>query len=181
MITPLLRLEVVGDLLILVWFAGFVAAGVYFRRRPDVHKRLMVASCFTIYGPVIARLELVYGLPVPPPAVIPLGLLTLATYDVVVVRRLQRATVWIALLWVGGLLPLLGLAHRHWCGGHDYQRFAISPHRLDRGGQQAQARGCRSPPAATLARRTSYAVAPIGACWGGTSGAEAISASSPAP
>ena len=104
----LLRLEVVGDLLSLVWFGGFVAAAVYFRRRPDVHKRLMIASCFTIYGPVFARFELVYGLPVPPPVVIPLGLVVLGSYDLVVARRLHRATVWIALLWIGGLLPVLG-------------------------------------------------------------------------
>jgi hypothetical protein len=50
-ITPLLQLEVVDDFLSLVCFAGFAAAGVYFRRRPDVHKRLMIAACFTIYGP----------------------------------------------------------------------------------------------------------------------------------
>jgi hypothetical protein len=107
-ITPHLQLEIVGDLLSLVWFGGFVAAGVYFRRRSDVHKRFMVASCFTIYGPVFARLESVYGLPAPPPAVIPLGLLALGAYDLIVARRLHRATVWIAVLWVGGLLPLLG-------------------------------------------------------------------------
>jgi hypothetical protein len=76
-ITPLLRLEVVGDLLSLVWFAGFVAAGVYFRRRPDAHKRLMIASCFTIYGPVFARFNELYGLPVPPPVAVPLALVTL--------------------------------------------------------------------------------------------------------
>jgi hypothetical protein len=76
-ITPHLQLEVVGDLLTLVWFAGFVAAGVYFRRQPDVHKRLMMASCFTIYGPVFARFSGVYGLPVPPPVVVPLAVVTL--------------------------------------------------------------------------------------------------------
>jgi hypothetical protein len=110
-ITPLLRLEVVGDLLSLVWFAGFVAAGVYFRRRPDVHKRLMIASCFTIYGPVFARFNEVYGLPVPPPVVVPLALITLGAYDLFVARcrRLHRATVWIAFLLVGVLLPLLGV------------------------------------------------------------------------
>ena len=108
-ITPLLRLEVVGDLLSLVWFAGFVAAGVYFRRRPAVHKRLMIAACFTIYGPVFVRFNSVYGLPVPPPVVVPLALVALATYDLVVARRLHRATVWIAFLLVAVLLPLLGL------------------------------------------------------------------------
>jgi hypothetical protein len=106
--TPDMRLEVVGDLLSLVWFAGLVAAGVYFRRRPDVHKRLMIASCFTIYGPVIVRWNLVYGLPVPPPVVVPLALVALGTYDFLAARRLHRATVWIAFLLVGVLLPLLG-------------------------------------------------------------------------
>jgi hypothetical protein len=108
-ITRHLRLEIVGDLLTLVWFAGFVVAGVYFRRQPDVHKRLMIASCFTIYGPVFARFNGVYGLPVPPPLVIPLALVTLGAFDLMVSRRLHRATLWIALLLVGVLLPLLGL------------------------------------------------------------------------
>jgi hypothetical protein len=107
-IPPHLRLEVVGNFLSLFCFAGFVAAGVYSRRRPDVHKRFMVAACFTIYGPVFARFQSVYGLPVPTPAVIPLGLVVLGAYDLVVARRLHRATGWVALLWVGGLLPLLG-------------------------------------------------------------------------
>jgi hypothetical protein len=108
-ITAHLRLEIVGDLLSLLWFAGFVAAGVYFRRRPDVHKRLMIASCFTIYGPVFARFNSVYGLPVPTPVVVPLALVTLGAFDLLVARRLHRATVWIAVLFVGVLLPLLGL------------------------------------------------------------------------
>jgi hypothetical protein len=107
-ITSHLRIKIVGDLLSLVWFAGFVGAAVYFRRRPDVHKRLMAASSFTIYGPVFARFQLVYGLAVPPTAAIPLGLLALGTYDLIVARRLHRATMWIAFLWVGCLLPLLG-------------------------------------------------------------------------
>ena len=105
-ITPLLRLEIVGDLLSLVWFGGFVAAGVYFRRRPDVHKRFMIASCFMIYGPVFARFNVVYGLPVPPPVVAPLALVTLGAYDLIDARRLNRATVWIAFLLVGVLLLL---------------------------------------------------------------------------
>ncbi len=108
-ITPLLRLEVVGDLLSLVWFAGLVTAGVCYRRRPDVHKRLMMVSCFTIYGPVFARFNLVYGLPTPPPAVIPLALLTLGAYDFLGTGRIHRATVWIAVLVVGTGVPILWL------------------------------------------------------------------------
>jgi hypothetical protein len=107
-ITPLLRLEVVGDLLTIVTFAGLVATGLYFRRRPDVHKRLMVASCFVFYGPVFARLELVYGLPAPPPTVIPLGLVVLGSYDLIIARRLHRATMWIGVVLLG-LLFVLGV------------------------------------------------------------------------
>jgi hypothetical protein len=106
--TPLLRLEVVGDLLTVIVFAGFVATALYFRRRPEVHKRLMVASCFIFYGPVFARFELLYGLPVPPPTVIPLGLVVLGSYDLLVARRLHRATVWIGVVLLG-LLVLLGV------------------------------------------------------------------------
>ena len=104
----LIRLAIVGDFLTLVVFAGFVAAGVYFRQRSDVHKRLMIASCFVIYGPVFARFNLVYGLPIPPPVVVPLTLLALGAYDFSLARRLHRATIWIAFVLVA-LLLLLGL------------------------------------------------------------------------
>ena len=46
-----------------------------------------------------------YGLPVPPPTVIPLGLVVLGSYDLIVARRLHRATVWIGVV----LLALLFL------------------------------------------------------------------------
>jgi hypothetical protein len=107
--TSLERMEVAGDLLSLVCFAGFVAAGVYFRRRPAVHKRFMIASCFTICGPVLVRFNLVYGLPVPPPVVVPLAVVALGTYDLLVARRFHGATIWITVLLVGVLLPLLGV------------------------------------------------------------------------
>ena len=107
-ITPLLKLETIGDLWSLIGFAGFVGTGVYFRHKPDLHRRLMVASCFTIYGPVFARFELVFGLPAPPPVVIPLGLLVLVSYDLIVARRVQRPTIWIGAIWIGSLVPLLG-------------------------------------------------------------------------
>jgi hypothetical protein len=51
----------------------------------------------------------VYGLPIPPPVVVSLALVTLGAYDLIVARRLHRATVWIAVLLVGVLLPLLGV------------------------------------------------------------------------
>jgi len=41
-----------------------VAAGVYFRRKPDIYKRLMLASCFEIFDPVLERFYFSYGLPI---------------------------------------------------------------------------------------------------------------------
>jgi len=89
---------VVGDSLDLVLFVVLVAAGVYFRRKPDVHKRLMIISCFAIYGPVLARFEIYYGLRVPDPFLVLLPLCVLGIYDFVVLRREHRATMWIAVL-----------------------------------------------------------------------------------
>jgi hypothetical protein len=88
----------VGDGLSLLLFVVFVAAGVYFRRQPDVHKRLMIASSFMIYGPVFARLDIYYSLPIPDPVVTFLPLVVLGIYDFSLLRREHRTTMWIALV-----------------------------------------------------------------------------------
>jgi hypothetical protein len=101
---------VVGDSLGLLLFAVLVAAGIFFRPRTDVHKRLMIASCFTIYGPVFARFDVVYGwFRVPDPLTAFLPLFVLGAYDLIVASRLHRATMWIAVLLVIVWFPLYGL------------------------------------------------------------------------
>jgi hypothetical protein len=105
----LVQLAVVGDLLSLLLFSGFVTAAVCFRRRPDVHKRLMIAASFSIYGPVLVRFELAYRSPVPPAIVVPLALVTLAVYDVSSRRGLHAATKWIAGVMLAVLALLGGL------------------------------------------------------------------------
>ena len=88
----LVQLAVVGDLLSLLLFSGFVTAAVSFRRRPDVHKPgFMIVSSFSIYGPVPVRFELASGSPVPPAMVVPLALVTLVAYDVSSRRGLHHA------------------------------------------------------------------------------------------
>jgi hypothetical protein len=44
-----IRALVVGDLSSLVFFSIFVGTAIYFRRRPDIHKRLMIVACFVIF------------------------------------------------------------------------------------------------------------------------------------
>jgi hypothetical protein len=107
-----IRSLVLGDSLGLLLFAIAVAAGFHFRRRADVHKRLMIASCFAIYGPVFARFDLVYGVPVPVPVATFLPVFVLGVYDLIVARRPHRATVSIALLWIVVWIPLYLLLMR---------------------------------------------------------------------
>lgn len=105
----LVQLAVVGDLLSLLLFTVFVIAAVRFRRQPDVHKRLIVAASFAIDGPVFVRFELVYGIPTPPPIVVPLALVTLAVYDVGSRGALHAPTTWITGVMLVVLALLIGL------------------------------------------------------------------------
>ena len=84
----------------LVIFSTLVGAGIWFRRRPDVHKRLMLTSTISILTPAIARL----------PGVLPAGPLAFfALTDLFVVAclvydRVTRGRVHPAFWWGGGLL-----------------------------------------------------------------------------
>jgi hypothetical protein len=84
---------ILGDFLALGLFCVFVVLAVYMRRkRTDIHKRLMLASCFVIYGPVLSRLGTFYGLHASTPVVLLVLFAALAIYDVVMLKRVHRAT-----------------------------------------------------------------------------------------
>lgn len=86
------------DLASLLIFSTFVGAALYWRRRSDVHKRLMVLASMAILGPAVAR---IVSLLAPPPALgiviqtLPLvGLpLTVVVHDLLATRRVHWATV----------------------------------------------------------------------------------------
>lgn len=84
-------------------FSGLVAAGFYFRRRADVHKRLMLLATISILAAAIARLP--FGiLKAGPPAffgLTDLFIVACIIYDLTARRRVHRATLW------GGLIILL--------------------------------------------------------------------------
>lgn len=50
-----IRALVVTDFLNLVFFSIFVTAAIYYRNRPDIHKRLMMLSCLMIFSLVLER------------------------------------------------------------------------------------------------------------------------------
>ena len=84
-------------------FSSLVAAGFYFRRRADVHKRLMLLATISILGAAIARLPFDI-LKAGPPAffgLTDLFIVACVIYDLITRGRLHRATVW------GGLLIIL--------------------------------------------------------------------------
>ena len=84
-------------------FSGLVAVDFCFRRRPDVHKRLMVLATISILAAAIARLP--FGiLKAGPPAffgLTDLFIVACVLYDLIARGRIHRATVW------GGLIIFL--------------------------------------------------------------------------
>jgi hypothetical protein len=87
-----------GDMLV---FASLVGAGFYFRRRVDVHKRLMLLATIAILPAATARLPFAFIQQVGPLAFFGLADLFIVAcliYDLATRRRFHRATV------LGGLL-----------------------------------------------------------------------------
>jgi hypothetical protein len=98
---PLIFLVVpLGDILV---FALLVGAGLYFRSRSDIHRRLMLLSCVGMLTAAIARIQLEFiqtgGLPVFF-ALTDLLVLSSVAYDTIKHRRLHPAFGWGALLIV---------------------------------------------------------------------------------
>jgi hypothetical protein len=126
-VSPLSFLVIpLGDMFV---FAILIAAGFYYRRRPDVHKRLMLLATIAILGAAIARLPLAI-MKAGPPAFFGLTdvlVLTCVAYDLVTLRRVHRATALAGLLIVASqpLRLMLGGTHAwlsfaawltHWVG-----------------------------------------------------------------
>jgi hypothetical protein len=103
-------LVVFGDIAILFLFAILVAAAIWFRQKPDVHKRLMLIASISIVAPAIARWPGAQSM-LPVSVVGPQLLLyaALILYDVLSRRRVHPATIWGVALYVvavGVTIPL---------------------------------------------------------------------------
>jgi len=100
---------VVGDTLLMVlFFPALVGAGVWFRNRPETHKRLMLLSCISLWLPVLSRYAATLeGLELPIWPVLALTpytwLLALLAYDFAKRGRPHAATIW------GGLIVVLSV------------------------------------------------------------------------
>ncbi|MDQ3805998.1 MAG: hypothetical protein M3416_19480 [Acidobacteriota bacterium] len=110
--SPLVFLTIpLGDMLV---FAGLVGAGFYFRRRGDVHKRLMLLATISILPAATARLPFAFIQQVGPLAFFGLADLFIVPcllYDLVARGRVHSATAW------GGLLIVASHPLRLLIGG----------------------------------------------------------------
>lgn len=92
---PLVFLVIpLGDMLV---FASLVSIGLYFRRRTDIHKRLMVLASLGILGAAIARLPIGFietGGPLVFFGLVDLCVLIAVAYDSLRNRRLHPAFLW---------------------------------------------------------------------------------------
>lgn len=105
------------DLLV---FAVLVGSGLYLRRTPAAHKRLMLLATLAVLTAAIARLP--YVLPLGPPAFF--GLTDLLVLAAIVYDRLTRGRVHPALVW-GGLFLIVSQPLRLAISGTDaWLRFA---------------------------------------------------------
>jgi len=96
-----IALEVVGDFGLLTLFAGLVTAAILYRRRPDVHKRLMTLASIGILAPALARWPGAAAY-MPLSAALPQFALcgALIVYDTVTRRRIHPATAWVIVSFI---------------------------------------------------------------------------------
>ena len=119
---------IVGDLIALLVFALFVGAAIYWRRRPPIHKRLMLLASVMILGPAFSTVRPVgRALAMIMPAELPwyafagLCIAALLWHDGATRGRVEPVTVWAtaALILAALLMEIVsvgasGAAIAHW-------------------------------------------------------------------
>jgi hypothetical protein len=97
-------------------FAGLILSGLHFRRRPDVHKRLMLLAMIAFLPPAVGRMPIFAG-PLGALVVPTLFILALVVWDVKSRGRVQRATIWGGLAnFAAFLTPMLIWNSQPWLG-----------------------------------------------------------------
>jgi hypothetical protein len=78
----------------LLLFAAFVGAAIYFRRCPELHKRLMVLGMVSLLPPAISRWPIAVRHVAIVPVVLLLFLFATPVFDFLARRRQHPVTVW---------------------------------------------------------------------------------------
>lgn len=108
-----------------VLFPAFVAAAIYWRRQPDIHKRLMLIATLELVPAGVARIPgLLAGGPLAFFGGTDLFLLAIAAYDLAMRRRVHPVTA------IGGVILIASQVGRLALGGtaawESFARWAIS-------------------------------------------------------
>lgn len=90
----------------LLLFGAFVGAAIIYRRRPELHKRLMVLGMVSMLPPAISRWPIAIRHVAIIPAVLLLFVLATPAFDYLAQRRQHPVTVW------GGIVVVLSLPIR---------------------------------------------------------------------
>jgi len=91
-----------GDLAGFVVFPTLVALAIYFRRRPDIHMRLMLIATLELLGPAAARVVSWGGAFIPVIAIAMYGIIAaLLIHDLRARRRIHLATVLGVVFFIG--------------------------------------------------------------------------------
>lgn len=110
---------------IVLVFVILISCAVYFRRRPDYHKRLMTLAMLSVLGPAIVRLPGINDNNIPAAIVIGISLtLTCIAVDTIRNKRLHPAFGWGGALVVGSVFLFMPLAQSAvW--GHFVRRLLV--------------------------------------------------------
>jgi hypothetical protein len=100
-----------GQLVDMALFATLATAALLTRRRPEVHKRLILMATLAVLGAAVGRIPILGGAA---NWITFLLLATVAGRDLFLFRRLHRATLWGGLLLVGGILVQTPVGETPW-------------------------------------------------------------------
>jgi hypothetical protein len=107
-----------APLLGFVGFGALVAAGLWFRHRPEIHKRLMLLALLVLTGVPLLHLsgyvighwpKMYESMSIAVPLTANLLLFAGAVHDKLTLGRIHPVSLWMPLVWIGGTALLLAV------------------------------------------------------------------------
>lgn len=108
----LTALITIGDLLVMATFGTLAALGIYWRRYPETHSRMLMLASIAVAGPALGRLSLnVAGTPFPGLITLMLLPLLIVVHDRLLIKRVHPVSAWGAAAIIGSLVLSIAVAN----------------------------------------------------------------------
>src|SRR5581483_6214703 len=108
----LTALITIGDLLVMTVFAVLAGLGIYWRRFPETHSRMLMLASIAVAGPALGRLSLnVAGTPLPGLITLMVLPLLVVVHDRVLIKRVHRVSAWGTAAIIGSLVFSIVIAN----------------------------------------------------------------------